>query len=219
VNRSVVIAGIAAGAALLAATLSVAAYAWSRGDSPSAAAAPTAPSCPPSWRTSWQKLANKIQAPVYCPSWLPQPLDGQFAGPSFNGESVDPDRSYLVSFAWFDTSAGLVQEVHVNFRGYPGRTRVPTCEDTLTVNRKTVHRMIPCFSDAKGTKRFGSVRATMYTANQGADQWHVLYAWRRNGSLYSVSEHVAPPYTFRQIVANLDRVTRRLVLVPDRAKS
>jgi hypothetical protein len=53
----------------------------------------------------------------------------------------------------------------------------------------------------------------MYTANQGADQWHVLYAWRHDGSLYTLSEHIAPPFTYRQVVANLDRMIRGLVLL------
>ena len=35
----------------------------------------------------------------------------------------------------------------------------------------------------------------MYTVNQDADQWHVLYAWTHNGTLYTLSEHVAPPLT------------------------
>ena len=83
----------------------------------------------------------------------------------------------------------------MNLRAYPGSTRIPTCEDTLTVSGKTVRKKIPCFSDRQGQKRFGGVNATVYTANQGADQWHVLYAWRRNGTLYTLSEHVAAPYT------------------------
>ena len=83
----------------------------------------------------------------------------------------------------------------MNLRAYPGKTRIPTCEDTLTVGGKTVRKKIPCFSDRQGKKRFGGVTVTVYTANQGADQWHVLYAWRRNGTLYTLSEHVAPPYT------------------------
>ena len=29
-------------------------------------------------------------------------------------------------------------EVHVNLRGWPGRTRIPTCEDTLTVHGNAV---------------------------------------------------------------------------------
>ena len=32
-----------------------------------------------------------------------------------------------------------------------------------------------------------------YTVNQDADQWHLLYAWTHNGSLYTLSEHIAPP--------------------------
>jgi hypothetical protein len=49
--------------------------------------------------------------------------------------------------------------------------------------------------------------------NQDADQWHVLYAWRHDGSLYTLSEHVAKPLTFRQVVRNLDRMLRGLVVV------
>ena len=33
-----------------------------------------------------------------------------------------------------------------------------------------------------------------------------------NGSLYTVSEHVAPPLTFRQVVQNLDRMIGGLVV-------
>jgi hypothetical protein len=79
------------------------------------------------------------------------------------------------------------------------------------VSGKTVRKQIPCFSDAKGRKRLGGETVTVYTANQGADMWHVLYAWRRNGSLYTISEHVTPPYTYKQVIGHLDRMTRTLV--------
>jgi hypothetical protein len=72
---------------------------------------------------------------------------------------------------------------------------------------------IPCFADSRGQKTVGGIRVTEYTVNQDADQWHVLYAWRHNGSLYTLSQHVAPPYTFPQVVRYLDRMTRALVLV------
>jgi hypothetical protein len=177
-----------------------------------AAKAPKAPNaCPAAWRTEWQALADEIKAPVYCPSWMPDPLVGKIGGPWFNGRFVSQDRAYLVSFAWFETSAVGVEEVHVNFRGYPGRAAIPVCEDTLTVNGKTVHPKMPCFSDAGGSKRFGSTKVTAYTANQGADTWHVLYAWHHRGSLYTVSEHVAPPYSHKQVVSNLDRIMRGLI--------
>jgi hypothetical protein len=182
-------------------------------DSSASAARAGPPTCPQPQRADWQKLANEIAAPVYCPSWLPWPLGGKFGGRFFNGRSVDPDRSYLVSWVWFETGGGIVQEVHVNLRGYPGSTRIPTCEDTLTVGGETVRKKIPCFSDKQRQKRLGGKRVTVYTANQGADAWHVLYAWRDRGSLYTLSEHVAAPYTFRQVVAHLDRMTRRLVRI------
>jgi hypothetical protein len=175
------------------------------------------PVCPRAELVSWRKLANEIRAPVYCPSWLPYPLVGKFGGRFFNGRSVDPDRSYLVSFVWFERGQGLVNEVHVNLRGYPGSTRIPRCEDTLTVAGKTVRTKIPCFSDKRGTKRIGDATVTVYTANQGADQWHVLYAWRRNGSLYTLSEHVAAPYSVEEVIAHLDRMMLQLVLVPPSA--
>ena len=141
---------------LLAVAVPLVANGCAGGDASSTpTAAPKPPVCPQSERVSWQKLANEIQALVYCPSWFPRPLGGRFGGRFFNGRSVDPDRSYLVSWAWFETGEGLIQEVHVNLRGYPGTVRIPTCEDTLTVKGKTVRKKIPCFSDSKGRKRLG----------------------------------------------------------------
>jgi hypothetical protein len=177
------------------------------------------PTCPKAWKVGWQKLANDIRAPVYCPAWLPQPLDGRFKGTAFNGQTVDPDRSYLIKFLWFDSGLpGGIQEVHVNFRGYPGNPRIPSCDNSTIVGGKTVHKPSPCFSDPKGKKRFGSTVATFYTSNQGADQWHLLYAWHYRGSLYSLSEHVAAPYSYKQVVANLDRMMRGLVLIGPKSK-
>jgi hypothetical protein len=161
-------------------------------------------SCPAAWREGWQRLANRIKAGVYCPKWMPDPLDAKIGGGYANGESVDPDRSYLVSFVWMEPGSG---EVHVNFRGYPGKTKIPTCSDLTT------DKPVPCFSDPKGVVRRGDIAARVYTANQGADQWHILYAWRRAGSLYTLSEHVAPPYTSAQVVGNLKRMLAGLVLV------
>jgi hypothetical protein len=168
--------------------------------------------CPSAWRASWAVLAKEVKAPVYCPSWLPEPLQGKIGGVG-SARYVEPDRSYLIAFYWLETTATSNEEVHVNLRGYPGRAAIPVCEDTVTVNGKIKHPKMPCFDDARGTKRFGSVRATVYTANQGADQWHVLYAWHRRGSLYTLSEHVAPPYTYAAVIANLDRMMRGLALV------
>jgi hypothetical protein len=175
-------------------------------------AASLAPTCPAGWKLGWQRLANQIQAPVYCPSWLPQPLTGHIGGLG-SGKYVEPDRSYLVTFFFLDTTPTGGDEVHVNFRGYPGRVTVPICEDTVTANGKTSHPKLPCFADSQGQRRFGTKRVTVYTANQGADEWHVLYAWRHEGSLYTVSEHVAPPFTYPQVIHNLNRMMRGLVLL------
>jgi hypothetical protein len=110
----------------------------------------------------------------------------------------------LISFIWREPESG---EVHVNLRGYPGRTRIPTCRDLDT------DKPVPCFSDPQRGVRAGDITARVYTANQGADQWHVLYAWRHNGSLYAISEHVAPPYTYARVLRNLNRMLAGLVLV------
>jgi len=168
-----------------------------------AAAVKPRAACPPALKPEWQRLANRVQAPVYCPSWMPSPLDADIGGQwNSGGPLVDKDRSYLVGFLWHEAGSG---DVHVNFRGYPGRTAMPRC-----IERK---RPIPCFSDARGTKRIGDKRVTIYTVSRDADQWHVTYLWRRGGTLYTVSEHVAPPLTFRRVVANLDRLVGSLELI------
>ena len=209
---------LATGAVVAALVLGATSCAGADSDPSAATAVETTPAvCTSSSRASWQKLANEIQAPVYCPTWLPQPLDGRFNG-TFNGQTVDPDRSYLIKFLWFDSGLpGGVNEVHVIFRGYPGNPRIPRCDNSTLVGGKTVHRLSPCFSDPNGTKRFGSKVATLYTSNQGADQWHLVYAWHHRGSLYSLSEHVVAPYTYKQVLANLDRMMRTLVrIAPNR---
>ncbi len=163
--------------------------------------------CPATWREGWQSLANRIHAVVYCPTWMPDPLDAKIGGVYSDIDSVSPDRSYLISFLWQETGSG---EVHVNLRGYPGRARIPICSDLDT------NKPVPCFSDAKGTVHAGAITARVYTANQGADQWHVLYAWHRSGSLYAISEHVAPPYTYAHVIRNLNRMLAGLVPVQPR---
>ena len=201
-------AAIAIGCALIGS-------ACSSNESGPAAAAPSKPAaCPKAWKGGWQRLANRIDSPVYCPTSMPSPLDGQIGGQWDNGVSVDKDRSYLVSFLWHEPPS---QDVHVNFRGYPGRTKIPRCEDVEVVAGKARRRVVPCFSDSRGRRRLGPITATVYTVNRGVDQWHVLYAWRANGSLYAVSEHVAKPLTYRQVVANLDRLVRGLVRIEPRA--
>ncbi len=59
--------------------------------------------------------------------------------------------------------------------------------------------------------RAGGLTATVYDVNQDADQWHVLYAWHYAGGLYTVSEHVAPPFGYRKVRQNLDHMLRGLV--------
>ncbi len=149
--------------------------------------------CPAAWAAGWQQLADKIQAPVYCPTWMPNPLDAQIGGEYQDIYSVDKDRSYLVSFlAHGDLGSG---DVHVNFRGYPGRTTIPTCQTIALEGKKTIRGTTPCFADTAGTQKANGITATVYRVNQDADQWHILLAWRYDDSLYTVSEHVIAPYT------------------------
>src|SRR5919108_4207557 len=132
---------------------------------------------------------------------MPSPLDGKIGGDWDNGVSVERDHSYLVSFLWHEPPS---QDVHVNFRGYPGRTAIPACEDDNAPKGKP--RKVACFRDPKPARRIRGLTVTPYTVNEGVDQWHVLYAWRAGGNLYTVSEHVAKPLTYRQVVGNLDRL-------------
>jgi hypothetical protein len=178
-----------------------------------AGAGTAAPRC--SQLGGWERLADKIKAPVYCPSWLPDPLVPQIGNRWNNIDAVDKDRSYLESWAWQEAAGINTQEIHVILRGYPGKPAIPrTCQDVKTVNGKTYRKQIPCFQDPRGTWRSASgISATMYTVNHGADSWHVLFAWRRGGSLYTLSEHVAPPLSFSKVVANLKRMLDGLVLV------
>jgi hypothetical protein len=166
--------------------------------------------CPAKALAGWQRLANRTGAAVYCPTWLPDPLDGVIGSRWNNIDEVSRDRSYLMSWVWQETGPGAAGgELHVNLRGYPGRTRVPKCVNADSKARE----LIPCFSDAAGRVRAAGVTATVYNVNQDADQWHVLYAWRHEGSLYTVSEHVAPPLNYRKVRRYLDRILRGLVVV------
>jgi hypothetical protein len=174
----------------------------------SGSASTHAPRCA-SWQSGWQKLANRIKADVFCPSWIPDPLTGQIGGRWNNIDSVSKDRSYLIGFVWQE----LGQEIHINLRGYPGLAKIPTCRNVELVGGKKHVSHIPCFADARGQKNIAGYTVTTYTVNQDADQWHLLYAWRHKGTLYTLSEHIAPPFTLPRIVQNMNRMMRSLVLV------
>ena len=175
----------------------------------SASARETPASCPAAWRPGWQRLANEIATRVYCPSWMPSPIDAEIGGQwNSDGVIVSDDRSFLAGFLWHETGSG---DVHVNFRGYPGRTAIPRCREN--------DRSVPCFSDARGERKAGGKTVTVYTVSRDADQWHVTYLWRENGTLYTVSEHVAPPLTFRQVLKNLDRIVGGLEAIEPKAQT
>ena len=172
-----------------------------RSQKPAAAHAVVPGNLPEAWKTGWQRIANEAGATVYCPTWMPKPLDARIGGAYTNVTGVDKhDRSYLVSFVWVEHDlGGVAGEVHVNFRGYPGRTTIPTCEDTV-VEGQDLAPEDSLLLDPKGTRRVAGLNPTLYTVNQGIDQWHLLYAWRRHGTLYTVSQHVTPPYSYNQVL-------------------
>lgn len=165
------------------------------------------PTC--AYRLGWQRLANRISADVYCPGWLPEPLTSQIGGASNNINEVSPDRSYLESFIWQDTDTpGLSGLLHVILRGYPDRTKIPTCLGGVTGSTP-----LPCFAGANGHVTENGIHATLYTVNQEADAWHILLLWRYKGGLYTVSEHLAPPLNYTKVVAYLKRELASLVLI------
>ena len=176
--------------------------------------------CPAKWRATYQKLADRIHAPVYCPRWMPDPLTGEigprvsFGGAGGSSLSVDKDRSYLALFVWAEPGSG---EVHVNLRGYPGRTTIPTCVKVDTNGTKTVRTKVPCFSDPRSVVKANGIAARVYTVNQDADLWHILYAWHYAGGLYTVSQHVAPPLSYRKVEDSLHRILNNLVLIRPRS--
>ena len=201
--------GVLALVALIATACGASQHAASRSASPYQGAE-KAGGCPARALAGWKRLARKIEAPVYCPTYLPDPLDGVIGSRWNNINATSSDRSYLESWVWQETGLGAAGgELHVNLRGYPGRTRIPKCVDADTKER----RLIPCFSDPHGTVTGGGITATVYTVNQDADQWHVLYLWRHDGSLYTVSEHVAPPLSYAKVRIVLNQILRGLVLV------
>jgi hypothetical protein len=164
------------------------------------------PSCPGT--AGWQKLADRINAPVYCPAWLPDPLVGRLGSQNNNINSVSKDRSYLESFVWQETGGGAAGgELHVNLRGYPGRTKIPTCRTGGTDSKN-----VPCFDNAAGTFSANGIHATFFTVNQDADEWHIALLWRKYGNLYTLSEHVAPPLSADHVMRYLKQELRALIL-------
>lgn len=187
--RASLLAALAAGVAVVAV--------------PSAAAASA---CPAKWAKGWQALANKVDAPVYCPTWMPNPLDAKVGGQFQDIYSIGKDRSYLVSFLEHgDLGSG---DVHVNFRGYPGSVKLPSCPAPVGKGK------VACFREPVAKLKANGIAATVYQVNEGADQWHILLAWTYRRSLYTVSEHVIKPYRFStQVKKNLTRLVNGLVLV------
>jgi hypothetical protein len=126
-----------------------------------------------------------------------------------NIDEVSKDRSYLESWVWQETGGGAAGgELHVNLRAYPGRTRIPTCRTGGSDSRN-----VPCFASPNGSISANGITSPVYTVNQDADAWHYALVWRKDGTLYTLSEHVAPPLTFDHVVRYLKRELGSLVLI------
>ena len=94
-------------------------------------------------------------------------------------------------------------------RGYPGVTKIPTCRTGGADSRN-----VPCFDGRRGSVTAGGITAKLYSGpNQDMDAWHAVLLWHRNGTMYTLSEHVAPPLTFNKTVSYLKRELASLVLV------
>ena len=146
-----------------------------------------------SWRAAGRSSPPRSGRTVYCPSWIPDPLTGQIGGRWNNIDSTSKDRSYLIGFVWQERN----EEIHINLRGYPGVTKIPTCRNIELVGGKK-HVTRSRASPTRTVRRTSAAsEVTTYSVNQDADQWHLLYAWRHKGSLYTLSEHIAPPFTCR----------------------
>lgn len=179
------------------------------GGAKTAGAAPAPAKRAPLDRAGWQKLANRVGEPVYSPGWLPDPLSGKLGARDNNIASISKDRSYLESWVWQETGGGAAGgELHVNFRAYPGVSRIPTCR-TGGADSKNV----PCFASPAGSVTANGITATLYTVNQDADAWHYLLLWPKGGNLYTLSEHVAPPLTGQKVRQYLKRELASLTLI------
>jgi hypothetical protein len=170
-------------------------------------AAKAKPTCPDA--AAWRKLATRVKVPVYCPGWLPDPLTGRLGAEDNNIHSVAADRSYLESWVWQETGGGAAGgELHVNLRAYPGVTKIPTCRTGGSDSRN-----VPCFASPVGSISANGITSPVYTVNQDADSWHYALLWRRAGTLYMLSEHVAPPLTGQRVKQYLKRELASLVLI------
>jgi hypothetical protein len=209
VRAVLVTVGLGAAIALLAAGCG------GGGGARGAAATPVGPvkaTC--AYRPGWQALANRIGADVYCPGWLPDPLTSQIKGQWNNINQVSKDHSYLESFVWQDTDTpNLSGELHVNLRGYPDRTKIPTCLGGINFNKP-----MPCFASPHGHVTANGIDATLYTVNLDADTWHLLLLWHHAGGLYTISEHLAPPLDYKKVVAYLKHeLGSRVLIAPSKA--
>jgi hypothetical protein len=200
---------------LLAAAIAAGTSACGGGDAGQAKASAAVTRCPAAHVRGWKQVSHRAGIPVYCPAWLPSPLQAGIDTSDTPGAenatvSFSHDGSYLVSWIWAEAQTG---EVHVILRGYPGRTTIPTCVLSGAGSSASARHRVPCFADPHGTITVGDIHATLYTVNQGADQWHLLYAWRHGGSLYTISQHVAAPLGVPQVKADLHRMLANLVPV------
>ena len=157
----------------------------------------TAPS-----RPGWQKLANRIAAAVVLPG-----LAARSARPRRSAAAGTTSTRSAATAATSRASSGRRREVGrqrgrrraarqpARLSGCDGDPDLPEGGGDNTPTRASRTRA--------ATYAANGIEATLYTVNQDADQWHLLLAWHHSGSLYTLSEHLAPPLNYRKLVRYL----------------
>jgi hypothetical protein len=183
---------------------------------PAASSAPAAGGCPAAWRSGWQALAKPDSGARLLPDMDAEPARREDRRP-VHRHQLDREGPQL---------PGQLPRARRRRERRRARelSRLPRPQlDPDVHHRRARREEDPARADTllrRRRRRPHGERVSLrpvYRVNQDADQWHILLAWRHRGSLYTVSEHVIRPYTYRQVVRNLDDLLSGLVLVqPER---
>ena len=168
-------------------------------------------SCPQAWQAGGRGWPTGSRRPSTARPGCPSRSTRKIGGARFNGESVDPDRvlprQLRLAGARSQRPRGARQPARLS-----GPDAVPICEDTLTVKGKTVREACPASAIRAGRRRIGSESPRPSTRpTREPISGTSSTPGTATGRCYTISEHVAPPYTYQQVVENLDRMMRGLV--------
>ena len=90
-------------------------------------------------------------------------------------------------------------------RRLPAPRRRPRCDDVETTNGTSVWTKVPCSATVGDAPRRPH-RGDALHGETRPRPWHLLFAWKSHGSLYTVSQHVAAPLTYSQVAGDLERM-------------